>query len=152
MILSVAFERSTYNELPYKFEAGTGSIAGAIGLGAALEYVSGLGWPAIERHEAALLARAVAALRDEAGVRLVGTPTRRRGAVSFDVAGVHPHDLATILDGEGVAVRAGHHCAQPVMQFFGLAATTRASFSIYNTLEDVERLVAGIRRAKELFA
>ena len=152
MILKVTLEQTTYNELPYKFEAGTGAIASAIGLGSALRYVGRLGYEAIDRHEFRLLKEAEQRLRGAPGVRLIGEPALRRGAISFDVEGVHPHDLATLLDREGVAIRAGHHCAQPVMAHFGVAATARASFSIYNTAEDIERLVAGIARARKLFA
>ncbi|MBT7701348.1 MAG: SufS family cysteine desulfurase [Verrucomicrobia bacterium] len=152
MILSVTFDQTTYNELPHIFEAGTAHIAGAIGLGRALEFVNAVGYPAIEAHESALLDHALTALQAIDGVRLVGTPAQRKGIVSFLVDAIHPHDLGTILDGEGVAIRAGHHCAQPVMAHYGVAATARASFSIYNTRDDVDRLVAAIRAAQEIFA
>ncbi len=152
MILSVTFEKTTYNALPYKLEAGTPHIAGAIGLGAALDWVQGVGLAAIAAHERALLERTVAALGDLPEVRLVGTPRERAGVVSFLVGDVHPHDAATILDRHGVAVRAGHHCAQPVMQRFGVPATLRASFAAYNTAEDVDQLVEGLRRVREIFA
>nr|WP_279426721.1 cysteine desulfurase [Anaeromyxobacter sp. SG22] len=152
MILSVTFEKTIYNALPYKFEAGTPDIAGAIGLAAAIEYVEGLGLEAIAAHERELLGLTVDALSAEDGVRLVGTPRERAGVVSFLVGDVHPHDIGTVLDRHGVAVRAGHHCAQPLMQRLGLAATARASFGLYNTREDVEALVRGIRAVREMFA
>ncbi|MBL7075855.1 MAG: cysteine desulfurase [Kiritimatiellae bacterium] len=151
MILSVTFEKTTYNALPHKFEAGTAHIAGAIGLGRALEFVRGLGYGAIEAHEATLLADALNALQSIDGLKLVGTPANRKGIISFLIDGIHPHDLGTILDQEGVAVRAGHHCAQPVMQHYGVAATARASFSIYNNHDDIDQLVAAIRKAQEIF-
>ncbi|WP_242355996.1 MULTISPECIES: cysteine desulfurase [unclassified Anaeromyxobacter] len=152
MILSVTFEKTIYNALPHKFEAGTPDIAGAIGLAAAIDYVDGLGLEAIAAHERELLALAVDALEAEEGVRLVGTPRERAGVVSFLVGDVHPHDVGTVLDRHGVAVRAGHHCAQPLMQRLGLAATARASFGLYNTPEDVDALVRGIRAVREMFA
>lgn len=150
MIRSVTFERTTYNELPYKFEAGTPPIAEAIALGAAIEWVEALGFDRIEAHGTALVAAALERLENLPGVRIVGRPRRRRGIVSFTLAGIHPHDAGTILGESGVAVRAGHHCAQPVMEHFGVPATVRASFSVYNTLADVEALVAGIRRVQEV--
>jgi cysteine desulfurase/selenocysteine lyase len=152
MILSVTFDETTYNTLPFKFEAGTGNIAGVIGLGAALDYVQGLGYAAIERHETALVATALTALLAIPGFRLVGDPPERKGIISFLVDDIHPHDLGSLLDHEGVAIRAGHHCAQPVMQHFGVAATARASFSIYNTTDDIDQLVAAIGKAKEIFS
>jgi cysteine desulfurase/selenocysteine lyase len=151
MILSVTFEKTAYNALPYKLEAGTAHIAGAIGLGQALAFVRELGYAAIEAHETALLSEALEALQSIDGLRLVGTPDRRKGIISFLVDDIHPHDLGTILDQEGVAIRAGHHCAQPVMAHYGVAATARVSFSIYNNRADIEHLVAGIRRAQEIF-
>jgi cysteine desulfurase/selenocysteine lyase len=152
MILSVTFEKTTYNALPYKFEAGTPHIAGAIGLGAAVDWIAGVGLDAIATHESALLARAVEALRAVPELRLFGAPRRRAGAVSFLLGDVHPHDLATVLDRHGVAVRAGHHCAQPLMQRFGVAATARASFAAYNTAEEVDALVRGLQAVREVFA
>jgi cysteine desulfurase/selenocysteine lyase len=152
MILSVTFEKTIFNALPYKFEAGTPDIAGAVGLGAAVDWIGGVGLDAIAAHEEKLLARAVDALRGVAELRLFGTPRRRAGVVSFLLGEVHPHDLATILDRQGVAVRAGHHCAQPLMQRFGVAATARASFAAYNTVEDVEALVRALHAAREIFA
>ncbi|NQU40721.1 MAG: SufS family cysteine desulfurase [Lentisphaerae bacterium] len=151
MIVSVTFDQTTYNDLPYKFEAGTPHIAGAIGLGRALTFIRELGYPAIQAHETALLHDALAALQAIDGVHLIGTPAQRRGIISFLVDQIHPHDLGTILDQEGIAIRAGHHCAQPVMAHYKLAATARASFSIYNNQEDIDHLVAGIRRAQEIF-
>ena len=152
MIRSVTFEKTTFNELPYKFEAGTPHIAGAIGLAAALDYVTAVGLPAIEAHEAALLAEAEAALRSLPDVRLIGAPRRRAGALSFLLGDVHPHDLATIVDRQGVAIRAGHHCAQPLMKRLGLPATSRASFALYNTHADVEALVHSLHAARKIFS
>jgi cysteine desulfurase/selenocysteine lyase len=152
MIRSVTFEKSTWNELPYKFEAGTPDIAGAVGLAAALDYVTAIGLPAIAAHESALLGQAEAALRAVPGVRLIGAPRRRVGVVSFMVDDIHPHDLATIVDRQGVAIRAGHHCAQPLMQRFGLPATARASFALYSTPPDVEALVRALHAAIKIFS
>ena len=152
MIRSVTFEKTTFNELPYKFEAGTPHIAGAIGLAAALDYLTAIGLPAIEAHEAALLAEAEAALRSLPDVRLIGAPRRRAGALSFLLGDVHPHDLATIVDRQGVAIRAGHHCAQPLMKRLGLPATSRASFALYNTHADVEALVQALHAARKIFS
>ncbi len=152
MILSVTFEKTVYNRVPYKLEAGTPDISGAIGLGAALDYVGAIGLPAIEAHEKALLDHAVAALAEVPGVRLVGTPRRRAGVVSFLLGDVHPHDVGTILDRHGVAVRAGHHCAQPLMRRYGVAATVRASVGLYNTHEEIDALVRALHAAREVFA
>jgi cysteine desulfurase/selenocysteine lyase len=152
MISSVTFEKTTYNVVPYKFEAGTPDIAGAIGLGAALEYISKLGMDRIAAHEHDLLTYATDKVGAIAGVRLIGTARERAGLLSFVMEGVHPHDLGTILDHEGVAIRTGHHCAQPVMDRFGIPATARASFAVYNTREDVDALVEGMRKAQEVFA
>jgi cysteine desulfurase/selenocysteine lyase len=152
MILSVTFEKTTYNALPYKFEAGTPHIAGAVGLGAAVDWMMTVGVAAIAAHEDALARYAVEALREVPELRFFGTPRRRAGAVSFLVGDVHPHDLATILDRHGIAIRAGHHCAQPLMQRFGVAATARASFAAYNTTGDVDALVRGLHAAREVFA
>jgi cysteine desulfurase / selenocysteine lyase len=152
MILSVSFEKTIFNALPYKFEAGTPDISGAIGLAAAIEYLGALGPEAIAAHERDLIAYAVDALASEPDVRLVGTPRERAGAVSFLVGDVHPHDVGTVLDRHGIAVRAGHHCAQPLMQRLGLAATARASVGLYNTREDVEALVRGLHAVREMFA
>jgi cysteine desulfurase/selenocysteine lyase len=152
MIRSVTMETSTWNDLPYKFEAGTPDIAGAVGLAAALDYVGAIGLPAIAGHEAALLREAEAALRAVPEVRLIGAPRRRIGVLSFMVGDIHPHDLATIVDRQGVAIRAGHHCAQPLMQRFGLPATARASFALYSTSADVEALVRALHVAIKVFA
>ena len=152
MIRSVTFEKTTYNDLPWKFEAGTPDIAGAIALGAALKYITGLGMENIAAHENDLLVYATEAVGAIPGVQLIGTANERVGVVSFVLDGVHPHDLGTILDREGIAIRTGHHCAQPVMERFGIPATARASFAVYNTKEEVDALVAGIRTAREVFA
>jgi len=150
MIRTVTLEASTWNDLPYKFEAGTPNIAGAIGLGAAIDYVTAIGLDRIGRHEAAVLESAVARLQAVDGLRLIGTPRHRTGLVSFVIEDVHPHDIGTIVDREGVAIRTGHHCAQPVMDRFGVPATARASFALYNTLSDVDALVAAVERVRAL--
>jgi cysteine desulfurase/selenocysteine lyase len=151
MILSVTFEKTEYNAPPYKFEAGTPNIAGAIGLGAAIDYVESVGMADITAHEGELLCHATGALGAIPGVRIVGTSRQKAAVISFVVEGVHAHDVATILDREGIAVRAGHHCAQPVMERFGLAATARASFAMYNTIEEVDALARAIAKVKEIF-
>jgi cysteine desulfurase/selenocysteine lyase len=151
MISSVTFEKTVYAALPHKFEAGTPNIAGTIGLGAALDYVNSIGLESIAAHEGELLCYATGALSSIPGVRIIGTARRKAGVLSFVVDGVHPHDVGTILDQEGIAVRSGHHCAQPVMQRFGVPATTRASFAMYNTMEEVDALVRGIHRVREVF-
>jgi len=151
MISSVTFEKTTYNVLPYKFEAGTPNIAGTIAFGAAIDYVRGIGLEAIGRHEEELLALATEKVSAIPGVRLIGTARRKAAVLSFMVEGVHPHDVGTVLDREGVAVRTGHHCAQPVMDFFKVPATARASFAFYNTRAEVEALVAGIHEVKRMF-
>jgi cysteine desulfurase/selenocysteine lyase len=152
MILAVTFDKTTYNVLPYKFEAGTPNIAGAIGLGAAVDFLSSLDLKAARAHEDALLHHATAVLGKIPGLRIVGTAPQKASLVSFVVAGVHPHDLGTILDEDGIAVRTGHHCAMPVMDFFNLPATARASFAFYNTFDEIDLLGAGIERARKLFA
>ena len=152
MIASVTFAKSTWNVLPYKFEAGTPNIAGAIALGAAIDYLGRLGMEAIARHEDELLARATERVAAIPGVRLIGTAKEKMGVLSFTIEGIHPHDIGTVLDRAGVAVRTGHHCAQPVMDFFGVPATARASFGLYNTLEEIDALVDGIHEARRLFA
>jgi cysteine desulfurase/selenocysteine lyase len=152
MILSVTFERTTFNALPYKFEAGTPDIAGAVGLGAAVDWMGAVGLPAIAAHEHDLLAYAAGALAEVPELRFLGRPRRRAGALSFLLGDVHPHDLATILDRHGIAIRAGHHCAQPLMRRFGVAATARASFAAYNTPAEVDALVRGLHAAREVFA
>jgi cysteine desulfurase/selenocysteine lyase len=151
MILSVTFEKTTYNVPPHKFEAGTPPIAAAIALGAAADYLEGLGLERVHAHEAALLDYATREVSRIPGVRIVGTAARKAAVLSFVVEGVHPHDVGTLLNEEGIAVRTGHHCAQPVMQRYGIAATSRASFALYNTLAEVDALVAGIRRVQKLF-
>jgi cysteine desulfurase / selenocysteine lyase len=151
MILAVSFAGTTYNSLPYKFEAGTPNISGAIGLGAAVEFLAGLDLEAAHAHENALLQHATAILSTIPKLRLVGTARDKASLVSFVVGGVHPHDLGTILDADGIAVRTGHHCAMPVMEFFNLPATARASFAFYNTLEEIDRLAASIERARGIF-
>jgi cysteine desulfurase/selenocysteine lyase len=152
MILAVTFAKTTYNALPNKFEAGTPSIAGGIGLGAAVDFLSGLDLRAAHAHENALLQHATAVLTRIPDLRIVGTAANKVSLVSFVVAGVHPHDLGTILDEDGIAVRTGHHCAMPVMDFFKLPATARASFTFYNTFDEIDRLGAGIERARKMFA
>ena len=151
MISSVTFEKTTYNKLPYKFEAGTPDIAGAIGLGAAIDYVSALGLSAIAAHEHDLLAYATEALRQVPGLRLVGTAKEKASVLSFLLGDVHPHDIGTVLDREGIAIRTGHHCAQPLMRRLGVAATARASLAFYNRREDVDALVAGLHKVREVF-
>ena len=152
MILSVSIEASTYNELPWKFEAGTPNISGAIGLAAALDYVESLGREAIVAHEQELLGLTTDALSALPGLKLIGTAPQKVAVVSFTMEGVHPHDIGTILDSEGIAIRTGHHCAMPIIEYFGLAATARASFGCYNNANDVERLVAGLAKVREMFA
>lgn len=150
MIRSVSMERTTWNELPYKFEAGTPAIAEAVGFGAAVDYVSEIGFEAIERHERMLVEYTLTRLGELPWVETYGpSPERRAGIVSLNVEGVHPHDVAQVLDWEGVAVRAGHHCTQPLMTKLGIAATVRASFYLYSIPEEVDRLVAGLRKAKK---
>jgi cysteine desulfurase / selenocysteine lyase len=150
MIRSVALDKTTFNELPYKFEAGTPAVAEAYGFGAAIEYISEIGLPAIEAHEHELTIYALDRLAELDFVRVFGPPVERRaGIVSFDVEGVHPHDVAQILDWEGVAVRAGHHCTQPLMTRLGVAATTRASFYLYSVPEEIDRLVVGLTKVKK---
>jgi cysteine desulfurase/selenocysteine lyase len=151
MILAVSFERTVYNEIPHKFEAGTPHIAGAVGLAAAVDYLEGLGLERIAAAEHALLQHATARLTEIPGVTLVGTAPEKCAVLSFTLEGVHPHDLGTILDHQGIAIRTGHHCAMPVMEYFGLPATARASFSFYNTHEEVERLAAAVRVARGMF-
>jgi cysteine desulfurase/selenocysteine lyase len=151
MIYTVAFERSTYADVPQRFEAGTPNIAGVIGLDAAIAYVQSVGLDAISAHEAALLEHASAELSALPGLRLIGTAKHKAGIASFVIQGIHPHDLGTILDTEGVAIRAGHHCAMPLMTRFGVPGTARASFALYNTPEDVEQLVAALKKALKLF-
>jgi cysteine desulfurase/selenocysteine lyase len=152
MIRAVTFEKTTYAPIPAKFEAGTPHIAGAVGLGAAIDYLSGLEWGRIAEHEADLVEYAARSLATVPGVRLIGTAARKAPVVSFVMEGVHAHDVGTILDQEGVAVRTGHHCTQPVMDFFGVPATARASFALYNGRDDVDALVAALGRVRQVFA
>jgi cysteine desulfurase / selenocysteine lyase len=152
MILQVTFEKTTYNRLPHKFEAGTPNIADVIGLGAALDYLTGVGLDAVAAHESALFDYAVKKLEAIEGLRFIGTAAHRASVLSFVLEGIHPHDIGTILDREGIAVRAGHHCAQPTMTFFGVDATARASLALYNTAEEIDRLAAGLQRVKEVFS
>jgi cysteine desulfurase / selenocysteine lyase len=152
MILAVTFAKTTYNGLPNKFEAGTPNISGAVGLGAAVDFILDLDRDAAHAHESALLQHATAALSRIPELRIVGTARDKASLVSFAVAGVHPHDLGTILDEDGIAIRTGHHCAMPVMEFFKLPATARASFAFYNTFEEIDRLAAGVERARKMFA
>jgi len=151
MIASVTFEKTEYNVIPHKFEAGTPNIAGAIGLGAAIDYVESIGMDRIAAYEDELVSYAVEAIGSVDGVRIIGAPAHRAGVVSFMIGDVHPHDVGTILDREGIAIRAGHHCSQPVMDFYGVPATCRASFALYNTKDEVDALVAGIAKVKEVF-
>lgn len=151
MILSVSFEKTVYNALPYKFEAGTPNITGAVALGAAVDFLNTIDFDAVAAHEHALLEYAtekVLAL----GARVIGTAEHKAGVLSFVLDRVHAHDVGTIVDSEGVAIRTGHHCAMPVMERFGVPATARASFALYNDLDDVDRLIAGLERALEIFA
>jgi cysteine desulfurase/selenocysteine lyase len=152
MISLVTFEKTHYNVLPYKFEAGTPHIAGGIGLGAAIDYLAALDWHEVAAHEHRLLSYATAALSDIEGLRIIGTAKDKAGVLSFVFDHVHAHDVGTILDQEGVAVRAGHHCAMPVMQRFGVPATTRVSFAFYNTIEEIDVLVGAIRRVLKVFS
>jgi cysteine desulfurase / selenocysteine lyase len=152
MIRSVTFEKSTWNELPYKFEAGTPNVAGIIGLGAAIEWVSKIGLEKIAAHEHELLEYGTRLLEDIKGVTLVGTARDKAAVLSFVIDGVHPHDVGTVLDHEGIAVRTGHHCAQPVMDRFRIPATTRASLACFNTKQELDALAAGIRKVQEMFA
>ena len=151
MISSVTFEKTTYNELPHRFEAGTPHIAGAVGLGAAVDFITGVGFDAIVAHERRLLAYATEALSAVPGLRLVGTAADKASILSFVLEGVHPHDIGTIVDAEGVAIRTGHHCTQPVMDRLGVPATARASLAMYNTPGEIDQLVAALGRIRELF-
>ena len=152
MIRSVTFEKTVYNDLPYKFEAGTPNIGGAIGLGKAIEYITKIGLDPIAAHEHELLVYGTEALTAIPGIRLIGMAAEKAAVISFVMEGIHPHDIGTILDREGIAIRTGHHCAQPVMQYFKIPATARASFALYNTREEIDVLVKGIQKVKEVFA
>jgi cysteine desulfurase/selenocysteine lyase len=152
MILEVSFGGTTFNELPYKFEAGTPNISGAVGLGAAAKYLENVGMANIESWESELsdyMTRRLSAIDD---IRLIGTAAHKAGVQSFLLGDIHPHDLGTILDHQGVAIRTGHHCAMPVMEYFGVPGTARASLALYNNFDDIDRLVAALEKAKEIFA
>lgn len=151
MISSVSFEKTTYNSLPYKFEAGTPNIEGAIGLGVAIDYLTGIGIDRIAAYENELLDYATEVIGSIPGVKLIGTAREKSSVLSFTLENIHPHDIGTILDQEGIAIRAGHHCAQPVMKFFNVPATARASFSFYNTKQEIDTLAEGIQRVIEVF-
>ena len=152
MISSVTFEKTTYNELPWKFEAGTANIAGGIGFGVAVDWLSGVGLPAVARHEHDLLVHGTAKLSAIPGLTIVGRARQKAGVISFTLENVHPHDIGTILDREGIAIRTGQHCAQPVMDRFGIPATARASFGLYNTRQEIDVLAAGLAKVSEMFS
>jgi len=152
MISNVSFEKTEYNELPHKFEAGTPNIAGGIGFGAAIDYINELGYENIRSYETELVNYAVKALQNIDGLRFIGTPEERAGVISFVMEGLHPYDVGTILDQQGIAVRTGHHCTQPLMDKFKIQGTIRVSFSIYNTKEEVDLLIKGIEKAKEMLS
>jgi len=151
MIRTVTFEKTTYNDLPYKFEAGTPDIAGGIGLGAAVDYVTRLGMDKIAAYEHELLLYATDALERIPGLHIIGTAREKAAVLSFVMQGIHPHDIGTVLDHQGIAVRTGHHCAQPVMDRYHIPATTRASLAFYNTAGEIDALVAGLYKVKEVF-
>ena len=152
MIKTVTFEKTTYADLPYKFEAGTPNIAGGIGLGAAVDYLSHIGLDRIAAYEHELLVYGTEALGQIPGLRIIGTAREKAAVLSFVIEGIHPHDIGTVLDRMGIAVRTGHHCAQPVMDRFGVPATTRASLAFYNTRREIDALVAGLHKVREVFA
>jgi cysteine desulfurase/selenocysteine lyase len=152
MIETVSFEKTTYNQLPCKFEAGTPNIADVVAFGAALDYIHAIGLENIVAHEQSLLAYALERLRAIPGLRLIGEAAQRSGVISFELENIHPHDLGTILDREGIAIRVGHHCAMPLMERLDVPATARASLGLYNTREDIDALVEGIALAKRFFA
>jgi cysteine desulfurase / selenocysteine lyase len=152
MIKSVTFEKTIFNDIPYKYEAGTPHISGAIGLAAAIDYLNLLDWNKVHEYERQLLQSAEGELNKIDGLKIIGTAQEKAGVVSFIIEGIHPHDIGTILDQEGIAIRTGHHCAQPVMQRLGIPATARASFAFYNTLEEVQKLIHGIQKVKEVFS
>jgi cysteine desulfurase/selenocysteine lyase len=151
MISSVTFEKTIYQKLPFKFEAGTPNVAGAIGLGAAIDYLQSIGLENVSAHERDLLGYAALTLNTMDEVRIIGTAKEKSSVISFILEGIHPHDIGTILDKYGISIRAGHHCSQPVMEFYGIPATARASFGLYNTREDIEALLSGLRKVKEVF-
>jgi len=152
MIRTVTFEKTTYNTIPHKFEAGTPHIEGGIGLGAAVDYLNRVGLDNIAAYEHDLLAYGTEALSEVPGLRIIGTAREKASVLSFVMEGIHPHDIGTVLDRQGIAVRTGHHCAQPVMDRFGVPATTRASLAFYNTAAELDALVAGLRQVKEIFS
>jgi cysteine desulfurase/selenocysteine lyase len=152
MILEVSFDGTTYNDLPYKFEAGTPNISGVIGLGAAVDYLLSVGMDNVAQHEAQLLEYMMQQLGNIDGMRLIGTAANKASVQSFLVDDIHPHDLGTILDHQGVAIRTGHHCAMPVMDYFGVPGTARASVALYNNRDDIDQLVDAIRKAQQIFS
>ena len=151
MISKVTFEETTFNELPFKFEAGTSNIAGAIGLGAAIDYLSSIGMEKIAAHEASLLEYATQRLKEVPGLKIIGNAKYKSGVISFIFDNIHPHDVGTLLDYEGIAIRTGHHCTQPVMERYNIPATSRASFGLYNTIEEVDILVDALKKVIEVF-
>ena len=151
MITSVTFEKTIYNTIPHKFEAGTPPIAAAIGFGAAIDYLSSIGLSTIEAYEQNLINYATEQINNIPGIRIIGSAAEKVAVLSFSVDGVHPHDIGTLLNQEGIAVRTGHHCAQPVMQRFKVPATTRASFSFYNSMAEIDALIAGIQKVQKVF-
>ena len=152
MIATVTFKKTTYNQLPYKFEAGTPNIAGVIGLGAAIDYLNQLDFAALSRHEAELLHYAHEKFQGIEGIKFIGEAKKKASVLSFVLAGIHPHDIGTILDQEGIAIRTGHHCTMPLMLRYNIPATARASMAFYNTLEEIDALAQGILKVKEVFA
>jgi len=152
MIERVSFERTTWNTLPYKFEAGTAPIAEAVGLGAAIDYLNGLDREAMEAAENALLARANELVKTVPGMQIIGTAANKVPVMSFKIDGLHPSDIGTLLDQQGIAIRTGHHCAMPLMDYYGVPGTARASFAFYNTMEEVEKLFAALQKIQRLFA
>jgi cysteine desulfurase/selenocysteine lyase len=152
MIKSVTFEKTIYNDIPNKFEAGTPNISGAIALGKAIEYISQIGINNINKHETDLLNYATSKLKQIDKVRIIGEAKKKAAVISFIIEGIHPHDIGTIMDSYGIAIRAGHHCTQPVMDFYDIPATARASFAIYNTKKDVDELIKAIEKCIEVFA
>ena len=151
MILTVSFEKTTYNELPCKFEAGTPNITGAVGLGATVDYLNSIDFDALSRYEADLLNYATEKFLELPGSRIIGTANKKASVLSFMLGDIHAHDLGTILDQDGIAIRTGHHCAMPVMDHFGIPATGRASFALYNNIEDIDRFILGLKESMELF-
>jgi cysteine desulfurase/selenocysteine lyase len=151
MIKSVTYAKTTYNDLPYKFEAGTPNIVGGVGLGATIDYLNSVDFQSATLHEHDVLTYATEVLTKIDGLKIIGTAAEKASVLSFVLEGIHPHDIGTILDDDGIAIRTGHHCAQPVMQCFGIPATARASFGIYNTKEEVDALVKGIHKVIEVF-